>query len=160
MNFDEMLRRVLDEARVAGVPVSADIHSQVRLNARAKKRYGCCRRQGNAYVIELSAVLQNAAEKDVRAVLAHEVLHTCRGCMNHGEAWKRYAARMTERYGYALCRTGDIAGVPKPSAPPVRYAVQCTGCGAMFLRTRLSKLVLHPERYRCRCGGALRRQTL
>ena len=35
------------------------------------------------------------------------------------------------------------------------FKLRCTRCGREFPRTKASPLVLHPERYRCKCGGAL-----
>lgn len=94
MDFDAMLRAVLEQVRAAGIPAAAQIDPHVRLNTRAKKRYGRCICKNGRYEIELSAHLVHAESPFVYAVLAHEVLHTCPGCMNHGPLWKQYAARM------------------------------------------------------------------
>lgn len=55
-------------------------------------------------------------------VLAHEILHTCRGCANHGLRWKDYAQRMNELYGYGVERTDSFeklgAGGPAPGEIP------------------------------------------
>ena len=88
-------------------------------------------------------------------MLAHEVLHTCRGCRNHGERWKGYAAKMNARWGYHISRTGTWEAMGLPEQKPARYVLVCTRCGTEFVRARASSVVLHPERYRCRCGGQL-----
>ena len=93
MDFDAMLRAVLEQVCAAGIPAAARIDPQVRLNTRAKKRYGRCICKNGWYEIELSAHLVHADSSFVYTVLAHEVLHTCPGCMNHGPLWKQYAAR-------------------------------------------------------------------
>ena len=107
MDFDAALQHVLEQVRAAGIPASAQIDPQVRVNTRAKKRYGRCIFRDGRYEIELSARLQAADSSVVHTVLAHEVLHTCPGCMNHGARWKQYAAKMGERYGYSIQRTAD-----------------------------------------------------
>ncbi len=157
MEFDRLLREVLAELRGAGIPVSGNVEPHVQINTRAKKRYGSCVKRGKAFVIELSAFLSNADEKTVRTVLAHELLHTCPGCMNHGETWKRYAAVVRERFGYEVTRTADYRIFPESPPEPPKYLLRCENCGAVFARRKRSALVEHPGRYRCRCGGKLRR---
>lgn len=156
MDFDAMLRAVLEQVRTAGIPAAARIDPHVRLNTRAKKRYGRCICKNGRYEIELSAHLVHADSSFVYTVLAHEVLHTCPGCMNHGPLWKQYAARMRERYGYLIARTAQYALVPEaPREAP--YLLQCAACGTLFPRQRMSRSVRESGRYRCRCGGKLLR---
>ena len=155
MNFDELLQSVLQEARAAGIPVSSHIAPHVERNTRAKKRYGRCIKKRDGYQIELSAYLEQADSAFVRTVLAHEVMHTCPGCMNHGASWKRYAAKMRDRYGYEITRTSGYPLLPEKEPPAARYMLQCTACGTKFPRQKLSRLVQEPSRYRCRCGGRL-----
>ena len=122
-------------------------------------RFGCCIRRGGEYVIELSERLLEAEERACMQTLAHEVLHTCPGCRNHGALWKEYAARMNGAYGYAISRTGTCEALGVADVRPVRYRLVCERCGQEFCRSRRSPLVDHPERYRCRCGGVLRRSN-
>lgn len=157
MNFDEMLKSVTAEARALGIPVADTIRPQVQRNTRAKKRFGRCIHTAGTYTVEISAYLENADETFVRTVLAHEVLHTCPGCMNHGAAWKRYAALMRQQYGYAIARTASNTLLPETEPPAARYVLQCTACGAVFPRQKKSRLVQYPNRYRCKCGGKLTR---
>lgn len=170
MDFDLLMQQIIEEARAARIPVSDAIQPHVVVNTRAKTRYGSCRKVGAEYVIEISVRMQNAAEEDVRAVLAHEVLHTCRNCMNHGPLWRTYAARFSATCGYTIARTGNIPGAdvrPEKEAiqrsgkeyamHEINYVLMCESCGALFPRIQFSKVVQYPERYRCRCGGTLRR---
>ena len=153
---DALLARVVKEAREALVPVPLDrIDPHVRLNTRAVARLGCCRPTAEGYIIEISARLLPAGEAAVREVLAHEVIHTCRGCGNHGPRWQTYAGRMNRRWGYHISRTGTWEALGLPEQKEARYVLVCTRCGTEFVRTRASSLVRHPERYRCRCGGRL-----
>lgn len=157
MDFDALLQSVAAELREAGIPVSSETEQQVRVNRRAKKRYGSCIRKGKSFVIELSAYLENAEEKIVRTVLAHELLHTCPGCLNHGARWKAYAAQARTRCGYETARTASYGVLPKTEPKPVKYLLQCQSCGALIPRQRMSRLVRAPWRYRCKCGGKLKR---
>ena len=154
-DVDRLLERVIAQARALGIPVSHSIVPQVRLNGRATGRFGCCIRRDGAYTIELSSRLLGAEEGAVLQTLAHEVLHTCRGCSNHGPRWKGYAGRMNAAYGYRIARTDSCEKLGVPDTAKVRYVLVCTRCGARIGRSRRSALVEHPERYRCRCGGTL-----
>lgn len=155
--IDGLLVRVIGEARQLGIPVSEEIDPQVRLNRRARNRFGCCIRQNGRHTIELSAQLaQEGVQEAILRVLAHEVLHTCYGCSNHGKRWKSYAAQMNAAYGYGIRRTDGYDGLGLVDDRPVRYWVICTQCGRKIPRMKRSPLVDHPERYRCRCGGVLK----
>lgn len=162
----ELLALVLRQARALGIPVSGNIAPAVRLNTRAKKRFGCCigsRKSG--FVIELSAALPAAGRAVCLQTLAHEVLHTCPGCQNHGPQWKTYAARMNAACGYHIHRLDkpEALGVQlPPAAPPhYRWRVTCQRCGRQFYRQKASPLIRRPSAYRCAgCGGRLRVEAL
>ncbi len=153
--LDGLLARVIGQAKQAGVPVSPDIDPAVRLNRRARTRVGCCRREGGSFRIEVAAALLGADEAAVCQVLAHEALHTCPGCANHGPQWRRWAARMNAAWGYHIRRTDSHEALGLADDRPVRYIVVCRKCGREIPRMKRSPLVAHPERYRCRCGGTL-----
>lgn len=154
---DTLLARVVAQAKALGIPVSPHILPQVRLNRRAVTRFGCCIRQADgAYRIELAQRLLEAPEAACLQTLAHEVLHTCPGCRDHGVRWKAYAGQMNAAYGYTISRTGTCDQLGVEDIRPIRHLVVCTKCGRQFPRARRSPLVAHPERYRCTCGGVLR----
>ena len=155
--IDKLLARAIAQARAVRIPVSDRICPQVRLNRRARTRFGCCVRKDGAYTIELSARLaREGAEDAILRVLAHEVLHTCCGCSNHGKRWKSYAAKMNAAYGCHISRTDRFEDLGIEDDRPARYWVVCTLCGRRISRMKRSPLVDHPERYRCKCGGTLR----
>ena len=156
--LDDLLRQVVEQARGLGIPVSPRIDPGVRINTRAKTRLGCCRVQGNSFVIELSARLLTAPLDAQRQTLAHEVLHTCYGCRNHGKRWQAYARRMNDAYGYHIRRTGSFEELGAAGPPPApRHVLVCEACGKRFERLRESKLTRKPHLFRCRCGGRLKR---
>ena len=157
--IDGLLALAAAQARAVKIPVSHEIDPCVRLNRRARTRFGCCVRKNGIYTIELSARLAEQGREDaILQVLAHEVLHTCYGCSNHGARWKGYAARMNAAYGYDITRTDTCEKLGVPDTKKVRYVLVCTKCGARITRSRRSRLVDHPECYRCRCGGKLERR--
>lgn len=154
--LDGLLARAIAQARAVKIPVSEYICPHVRLNRRARTRFGCCVRRDGAYTIELSALLaRQGSEEAILRVLCHEVLHTCYGCSNHGARWKSYAQRMNAAYGCRIRRTDDYGSLGIEDDRPVRYWVVCRQCGRRIPRMKRSPLVDHPERYRCPCGGRL-----
>lgn len=155
MDVNAILAQVIGEAVALGIPLSKHISPEVKLNRRAVARFGCCIRRGDTCNIEISARLPEAGERAVRETLAHEVLHTCWGCRDHGARWKNYAARMNAAYGYHIKRTGTWEALGLPDEKPVNHLLVCEKCGLEIPRTKASALVRHPERYRCRCGGKL-----
>ena len=108
------------------------------------------------YIIELSSKLYDAPELSCRQTLAHELIHTCDGCMNHGELFKKYADKMNRKYGYNIRRTNSAEEMGVESSNEnAKYIVVCKKCGNEIRRTRQSPLTKNPSRYRCKCGGEL-----
>lgn len=156
-NADNLLQVVIAEAKALNIPVSPCILSAVKINKRAKTRFGRCIVAANGQcTIELSARLLNSSERACKEVLAHEVLHSCKGCRDHQTLWKSYAKLMNQVYGYNIQRTHSCEELGVNDNNPVRYQLQCQDCGAVLLRMKKSPLISHPERYRCRCGGRLK----
>ena len=153
---DILLKRVIDQARTLGISVSQEIDLHVQVNGRAKSRFGCCRYEKGRQVIEVAGRIAQGPEESCLETLAHEVLHTCPGCRNHGDRWKGYAQRMNEEYGYHISRTSTDEEMGLEGRP-YKYLLRCEQCGIEFKRFRASPLTRHPERYRCRCGGRLER---
>lgn len=152
---DSLLQTVITQARELGIPVSGEIDPHVVLNRRAVSRFGCCKLEGGRPRIEVALRVAEGPEGSCRETLAHEVLHTCPGCRNHGQRWREYARRMNEAWGYHISRTTTDEALGVEQARPCRYLLRCGSCGAEIKRFRSSPLTRHPERYRCRCGGQL-----
>ena len=159
-DFNKLLLEVAAEAVRVGVPISDRIRSSVKINTRAKTRFGMCIRENGVYTIELSAVLLTAPERSCRQTLAHELIHTCKGCDNHGRLFKQYADVMNRAYGYDIRRTNshEEMGIDaERSGKKVNYILECCSCRAQIKRSRFTSVVAYPSRYRCICGGKLRR---
>ena len=155
-----------------GIPVSGDICPAIRFST-ATSWYGQCQQnriyQGKRYRFQISISVHHlqSSEQAIRNTLIHELLHTCPGCLNHGPKWKSYAALVQRQMGYNIVRAGgdkdkdapiEQARQEKRQGYQTRYLLVCTKCGQEFTRYRRSNLVLHPEKYRCRCGGEIRRK--
>ena len=143
------------QLRGLGIPLSQEIEPQVEINTRARRRLGCCAWKGGRFVIQVSqGILEEEAL--LRATLAHELLHTCYGCQNHGKRWKGYARKAGEALGLSITTTVAVQGPLQPlRQDPVKYLLRCQACGREFPRRRMSPAVKKPSRYRCPCGGKL-----
>ncbi len=152
-NLNEMLKKIILTAKHCGIPVSDNIAENVAVNYRATNRFGLCRKTPRGFEIEVTYRLIDADEKSCMTVLAHEVLHTCSGCMNHKKLWKSYAEIMNKALGLNITNTSSCVGLGVEDISKVRYIAVCEKCSVQIKRQRMSLLIKHPERYRCRCGG-------
>ena len=132
------------------------------INTRANKRWGLCEPVPGGFQIEISSVLldERNDEAGLKNTIIHEILHTCKGCQNHQENWKRVAQKVNAAYGYNIKRTSSTLekGVLEETMPPIpaNYVVECKCCGYTYTREKKSKLITNMERYRCGvCGGRL-----
>lgn len=159
--LDSLLAQLASTLRGLDVPVSKKLSPHVAVNSRAKRRLGCCFFTPSGCVIQVSARILER-EDLLRLTLVHELLHTCPGCGNHGEKWKAWAQLAGEALGMDIRRTVPLEEAD--SAPlrqeAVKYVLVCQSCGARIRRKRMSKAVKYPWRYRCQCGGKLRRETV
>lgn len=170
MKSKEEIQRLFEEVKIEAkkidIPISNNIKKEITINSRARSRFGCCKktREGLkvSFEIELSERLLYCEDKIIKQTLAHELLHTCARCDNHGDIWKYYAAQMNKAYGYDIKRTAraEALGIESKKENKKledKYIVVCTKCGQEIARTRMSKLIKYPNLYRCRCGGNLSR---
>ncbi|MBQ9960639.1 MAG: SprT-like domain-containing protein [Firmicutes bacterium] len=164
--LEKLIKKVAEELIAIGIPVSRNIE-KITINGRARKRLGACHRRKSMtgryyYTIEISKYALNCEEKQLRSIIAHELLHTCTGCFNHGEKWKKMGELIENRLGYPISRTVDFSklGLKEPAASEtVKYVVICKGCGQKIERKRMCNLVKNIEKYRCgKCGDLLELQ--
>ena len=151
----DLLKEMIECAEVIQIPVSRNIDTTVKINPNPTSRWGQCSKKGSYYTIELTEIA--ATNKAAAcAVLAHEILHTCPGCMNHGKKWQEYAKKFTKEWGIAISRVnGEHAGLKLERK--VAHEVACTGCGQIWKYSRHSKVTLHPASYRCtKCKSPLK----
>lgn len=141
------------------IPIAEDI--EISVNIRAHKRYGQCKRIANGYKIEINVDLldeRNPLEA-LENTIFHELCHTCPGCMNHGKEWIKWATRINVVTGCNIKRTStteekELVYFQQPKVE-IKYICTCQNCGERWERKRKSKLVEHPEKFRCACGGRI-----
>ncbi len=157
--LNRYLQDVISQCKKIKLPVSNYIEPEVLINKRAKKRFGACKKTTKGFAIEISVFMLHADPVYIKNILAHEVLHTCHGCQNHGKKWKMYATAMNNAYGYNITTTSSYEkmGLERPpQQKKYKYMIQCQNCGKIIYRERKSKLITHTDYYRCKCGGFLK----
>ena len=140
----------------------------IEVNYRAWKRYGHCRVvkraknwEDNLYSINISSFLLagDVPDESVKNTIIHELLHSCKDCMNHKREWKKQADVVYRKLGYKIKRTTSYEekGLDESVMVPQRgykYVFRCQGCGAEVKRMRRSKFTENHTSYKCkRCGG-------
>ena len=133
------------------------------INTRARKRWGRCSPLPDKKSFEISVserlLADDISDKSVKTTIIHEILHTCKGCLNHSTEWKKLASYVNSTLGYDIKRCTSAAehGIcDEPAARNVRYIVKCIKCGKTYERERKSKIIKNPQRYRCGvCRGKL-----
>lgn len=160
VRINQLLEVVVNEIRSIGIIPSDKISRRV-LIAEKGRFFGRCSREKSTgrFTIILHKAMLEADEHYVKETLAHEVLHTVDGCFNHSPMWKSYARYVTLQLKYSITTTATAAekGITDEMLIKVNYVVKCNSCGKESKFQRLSKVVKHPELYRCKCGGTLRR---
>lgn len=158
-----LVKKVSQEMKAIGIPISDNIEA-ITINNRAKKRLGCCKRRKNvlgktAFTIEISRYALSCEKEKLCSIIAHELLHTCKGCFNHGDKWKKMGIRVEKELGYPISRTVNYEelGLEKPvSSERTKYIITCKKCGQIIERKRMCNLVKNVEKYRCgKCGAPL-----
>ena len=160
--IESCLTQVIEDCKALKIPVSERIDPNITVNKRAQSRFASCKRnkayREEKFIIEVTTALLAAEEKVIKEILAHEVLHTCPGCYNHGPKWKSFADKVNRHYGYRIKTTSSYEelGLQKPEVKrSVKYIITCQKCGNQLFRQKKSKLVTHTNSYRCKCGGKL-----
>lgn len=156
--INEKLKQIIIEAQALNIPVPQNINNDVFINARPKKRFGCCKLKDDVFTIEISEFVLKCSEKSVKNILAHELLHTCKGCFEHGQLWKCYAEKMNAEYGYNIKRTSSFEelGLERPEEScQIKYIIRCKKCGREYPRQRYTCVMKKLNAYRCNCGGKL-----
>lgn len=156
LNANELLKEGIEQVESMGIEVGR-INPIMDINTRAKTRFGRCRKVPNKqydFEIQINALLLNGDKDKAMNTVVHEILHTCKGCMNHGSLWKQYASIMNRAFGYDISRTSSYEerGLERPKS---KYTIKCDGCGQETGRDKRSKLITHIHHYRCKCGGKL-----
>lgn len=133
------------------------------VNTRAKCRWGQCKKLADGtFEINISERLlcDSADDISVKSTIIHELLHTIDGGFKHTGKWREAALKVNSvypQYNIKRTDTAEEKGFGSALKPYQKnYKILCIKCGYCFYRQKASKVVTHPNRYRCgKCGGRL-----
>ena len=161
-DYMAMFNEALDVVHDLGIETGNII--EVKLNYRAKKRGGQCAYNVlfDTYRLNFNHLIfsDETNEDEVMNILIHEILHTCKDCMNHKGEWKRLAniVNANTKYNIRRCTTYASLGIENPKEEKKHnYVFVCEDCGQVIVRERASKFTKNYHAYRCgKCGGELK----
>ena len=124
-------------------------NSFVKVNTRSKKRWGRCayKNEFDAYEIQVNVDLldERNSLNGLRSTILHELIHTCKDCMNHGVVWKQYASIVNANTAYKVKRTTstDDKGIVyhRVNEHKPKYIISCPACGHEWYFERANKRV-------------------
>lgn len=160
-NLNEYLQKCIKMCTDCNIPIK-EIDSIVV--DKAESRWGQCRHRGGKIIIGISYKLVDSdySENDSGLIntIIHELLHTCPHCSNHGEYWKKYAARIKDKYGINIKRTStseekEVKEVSVQDNPDCyKYVVKCQKCGHEWGYMRMGNVIKNTANYQHKkCGN-------
>lgn len=157
-DFNTMVNEVYISLRRRGVPIK---NCPVTISHRLKRAFGktrCKIRYGErSYYIQIASYLvENGSEHGIKSTIAHEYIHTCDGCLNHGALWKRYGNMVSDLYDISRCSTYESKGISENAVQAIqanreqfKYIVKCTTCNHEWKYKRMCKTLKLIERCTC-----------
>ena len=161
-SFDAMTNEVFISLKKRRIPIA---NCTVTINNRLSGVFGRCitKTMGGkaiSHKIEIAGFLvKNGSEQGIKDTIAHEYLHTCDGCQNHGAKWKHYASIISDMYDVTRTSTAESKGIDKRIVvqrveESYKYVVKCGGCGVESKYKRMGKNLKNLNRCICsRCGS-------
>ena len=154
---DKILQQVIQEMKDI-LPLDTNkILKKVSITKTKTSLGKCTILCGGLFKISLSKYLLECDEKLIKETIIHELIHTLKGCFNHGYSFIRYANFVKFKTGYNI--------VIKNSNPQFgqkiqkKYKITCLDCGKVFYRHRLDKYAKMGY-YKHVCGGKLKIEQL
>lgn len=145
-------KRVLSNLNI---PYSGRVN--IVVNTRSKKRWGRTTRHTatNDYTIQVNVDLLDERNDvyGLRNTIIHELLHTCDGCMNHGNKWSYYANIVSRETEYRIVRTSTAeekkVTYTRNNTPNYKYIIKCPKCEHSWKYQRASKAVKMADKCIC-----------
>lgn len=152
-----------DMMQISGLGSSKEV--TYTINTRALRRWGLCKHNPDgSHTIEIADRLleEGVSSEAVLNTVCHELIHTIKGCNNHGKNFKVAAAILNKKFGLNVkTRTSaEEKGIePIEVVRPVKHQFVCEHCGQVIKRYRESDFTKRYKQYTCgRCGGHFRKE--
>lgn len=112
-----IMQTTMTKLSKAGIPVPYERICSDILISDATNYYACTQKVGkNEFQITFSQEAFLVYGSDMNAyknIMAHELIHCCPRCWNHGKKFKEYAMLLNEEYGFHID--------PKPYSAKINY---------------------------------------
>lgn len=146
-NLQDTFIECIAEMRSVHIPVQDNRIVKVeavRLDCMGKCEYEH-KDEGYFFAIRIRKELLDGTVEvmELKEVIVHELIHTCKGCLSHGKTWRRYAGIMNDEYGYSLLEEKDDDAIFHKELPVI-HKVACPVCGA-FYNCRNKKIWMSAE---------------
>jgi hypothetical protein len=101
--------------------------------------YGRCRHCRDVhYIIYINTVYfkkdDERYRRDLLSTMIHELIHSIKGCMNHGENFLKYAEIVNQKYGKGFIKPRGDSNILEENA---KYIIRCDNCWAIVTFNRI-----------------------
>lgn len=160
--INEIFEKVYYDFIRINIPVSDSINPDIKLS-KAQRKWGSCKRskKSNDYRFHISISENCFKEPDyiqfISNIMAHELIHTVKGCFNHGAKFQSYA-RKAAVLGYTVNTTSksSIEKTDDEKFNEAKHVLRCKNCGEIYYRFRFPKDPKYIDKIMCgRCKGRL-----
>lgn len=141
----KIMGECVGEMRGAGIPIQGNKIAEVVI-AELDDCLGMCYKDenGNFTIFIRKELLEDKCPiKELKEIIIHELIHTCKRCGIHGKNWRKYAKMLNDAYGYSLLAGKDLDSIFH-SEKPITQRFLCRNCGSTFDSRR-------KERHDCKC---------
>jgi len=161
--LEKILAEILGELKALGAEPTGEIKGISWTHQR--RSWGTCNQivSKKEFRIEISEALRDetVSEESLKNVVAHECIHTLKGCWNHGRTFKMWCYRMNNKYGHNIATRDSCESLGVDAAQKyadAKYKFVCQKCGSEVGFYRMCTFVKYPEFYTChKCGGDFKR---
>lgn len=144
------------------IPVSNEICPIVRIS-KAKRQWGSCKmsKKYNDYKFYISISENCFSEPNyidfIKNTVAHELIHTVKGCFNHSKGFKYYSY-VASKLGYNVTVKSEskLEKSDEEKFKEANHILKCTVCGQLYYRYRFPKDKNYINKIVCgKCRGRL-----
>lgn len=104
MRIEELKNLVLQIRKdMKEVKIPCGVVGEVKIARKNARYFAITEMMTNGkYKITFSGIALLAGKKSLYNTIFHELCHTCKGCMNHGEKFNKYGDMVYKNFGYKI----------------------------------------------------------
>ncbi|MGN0789282.1 MAG: SprT-like domain-containing protein [Christensenellales bacterium] len=111
------------------------------------------------YIVEIMISKYILDTPLLRSTIVHEMGHAVTNNSLHDQKWQTRGNKIGEKWGITVREfvSQEEYRLVAINFPKPKYVIMCQNCDVTAYRHRRSKLIDHPELYRCpKCGGDIK----